>query len=221
MRAEAEVAGAPTGGMDQMVAMLAQPDAALLIDFGDHVDGARCRSTWPTTLLLVTDTRVSHALTTAATPLGGPTARRPHADSGVPTLRAGRSRRPGRLADPRQRRRAHHVVTEIERVGRAVLAVKAADWTALGRLLLASHASLRDDFEVSCAELDTAVAAAVDAGARGARMTGGGFGGSTVALLRQGEEEAVAEAIDAAFARAGLEPPRHLVATPSAAAGLV
>ena len=110
-------------------------------------------------------------------------------------------------------------MTEIERVADAVQAVKAGDWTGLGRLLLASHASLRDDFEVSCAELDTAVQAAVGAGALGARMTGGGFGGSSVALVPVDGVDRVAAAVDAAFAAAGFAHPQHLLAPASAAAG--
>jgi galactokinase len=220
MRAEAEVAGAPTGGMDQMVAMLAEPGAALLVDFGDH-SVQQVRLDLADHALLVTDTRVSHELTD-----GGYGSRRADCDAaarelGVPTLRQASLVDLTRVTDPVRRRRAHHVVTEIERVGDAVQAVKAGDWTGLGRLFLASHASLRDDFEVSCAELDTAVVAAVGAGALGARMTGGGFGGSTVALVPRDLVQSVAAAIDDAFAAAGFPSPHHLVAVPSAAAGPV
>jgi galactokinase len=220
MRAEGEVAGAPTGGMDQMIAMLAEPGAALLVDFGDD-------TTVPVRLdlgdhtLLVTDTRVSHELTD-----GGYGSRRADCEAaarelGVPTLRQATLDDLTRVTEPVRRRRAHHVVTEIERVGRAVLAIEGDDRAALGRLLLASHESLRDDFEVSCAELDTAVEAAMGAGAVGARMTGGGFGGSTVALVPASRVEQVAETIDGAFAAAGYGPPQHLLAPPSAAAGPV
>ncbi len=220
MRAESEVAGAPTGGMDQMVAMLAEPGAALLVDFGDHTDRA-VRLDLTDHALLVTDTRVSHELND-----GGYASRRDDCETaaealGVSALKEASLADLIRIIDPRIRRRAHHVVTEIERVGEAVQAVKAGDWTGLGRLLLASHTSLRDDFEVSCAELDTAVLAAVEAGALGARMTGGGFGGSSVALVPQGLVEEVAAAVDRAFEVAGHEPPQHLLAPPSAAAGPV
>jgi galactokinase len=220
MRAEAEVAGAPTGGMDQMVAMLARPGAALLIDFGDHSDRP-VRLDLGDLALLVTDTRVSHELTD-----GGYGSRRAECEAaarelGVPSLRQASLDDLSRLSDPRHRRRAHHVVTEIDRVGQAVQALKAGNWADVGRLFLASHASLRDDFEVSCAELDTAVAAAVSAGAVGARMTGGGFGGSAVALVPHAQLQPVAAAIDRAFEAAGFARPQHLEATPSAAATVV
>ena len=220
MRAEAEVAGAPTGGMDQTVAMLAEPGAALLIDFGDHSD-QQVRLDLADLTLLVTDTGVSHELTD-----GGYASRRADCESaaralGVPTLRQASLEDLPRVGDPVLRRRAHHVVTEIERVELAVLCVKAGDWAGVGRLVLASHASLRDDFEVSCQELDIAVEAAVGGGALGARMTGGGFGGSAVALVpRQLLDQVVAE-IDDAFASAGFGAPQHLLAPPSAAAGLL
>ncbi len=218
MRAESEVAGAPTGGMDQMVAMLAQPGAALLVDFGDHTEQA-IRLDLADHVLLVTDTRVSHELTD-----GGFGSRRADCeaaadDLGVPTLRQATLEALPGVTDPVRRRRAHHVVTEIERVAGAVQAVKAGDWAGLGRLLVASHASLRDDFEVSCVELDTAVQVAVGAGALGARMTGGGFGGSSVALVPADRVDQVAAEIDEAFAVKGFTPPHHLLAPPSAPAG--
>jgi galactokinase len=220
MRAEAEVAGAPTGGMDQMVAMLAEAGAALMIDFGQHT-AEPVRLDLEDHTLLVTDTRVSHVLTD-----GGYGSRRADCEAaaeelGVPTLRQANLADLTRITDHVRRRRAHHVVTEIERVAWAVQAIEAIDWTGLGRLLLASHASLRDDFEVSCPELDTAVGAAVAAGALGARMTGGGFGGSAVALVPSGRAGLVADAIDVAFAEAGFGPPQHLLAPPSSAAGPV
>ncbi len=218
MRAESEVARAPTGGMDQMVAMLAEPGSALLVDFDDDTDQAVPLDLGDLSLL-VTDTRVAHELTD-----GGYGARREDCEEaarelGVTTLRQASLADLTRVSDPRRRRRAHHVVTEIERVGDAMQAIKAGDWTGLGRLLLASHASLRDDFEVSCAELDTAVEAATGAGALGARMTGGGFGGSAVSLVPIERVEEVAGEIDAAFAAAGFETPQHLLAPPSPAAG--
>jgi galactokinase len=204
--------------MDQMVAMLGEAGAAILVDFGDHTD-RQVPLELGGHVLLVSDTRVSHELTD-----GGYGSRRADCEAaadelGLTTLRQARLEDLARITDPVRRRRAHHVVTEIERVGDAVQAVKASDLAGLGRLLLASHASLRDDFEVSCAELDTAVVAAVDAGALGARMTGGGFGGSAVALVPADGVEQVAAAIDGAFAAAGFAAPQHLLAPPSAAAG--
>ena len=224
MRAESEVAGAPTGGMDQTIAMLAAPGAALLVDFAcDLTDPDAIREValdLDGLTLLVTDTRVSHSLND-----GGYGDRRAECDRaaaalGVDSLRDADVAAVERLADPLLRRRARHVVAEIARTSATVEALGAGDWNSVGRLFAESHASMRDDFEISCAELDTAVSAAVDAGALGARMTGGGFGGSSVAVVPTEHVAAVATAVDAAFARAGHEPPRHLVAPPSGGAGV-
>ncbi len=222
MRAETEVAGAPTGGMDQTVAMLAQPGAALLIDFLDHTTRAVPLALREAGLaVLVVDTRVSHALVD-----GGYASRRADCDTacrelGVPSLREATLDRVESLADSRIRRRARHVVTEIDRVAGAVDAVERSDWPAVGELFVASHASMRDDFEISCPELDAAVEAALGAGAVGARMTGGGFGGSAVALVPEDVLDTVTTAVDAAFDAQGFRRPTFLRAEPSAAAGLV
>ena len=209
--------GAPTGGMDQTVAILGVAGAALLIDFESH-------ETRPVPLdlsghtLLVTDTRVSHSLTD-----GGYGSRRADCESaaralGVPTLRAATLDAVEALTDDRVRRRARHVVTEIARVTDTVTALGTNDWDELGRLFDASHRSMRDDFEISCPELDCAVAIAVQAGAVAARMTGGGFGGSSVAVVPDERVEAVTRAVDAAFVLEGFRSPVHLVATASAGA---
>jgi galactokinase len=217
IRAETEVVGAPTGGMDQTIAMLAEPGAALLIDFDAD-------TTTPVPLdlaghtLLVTDTRVSHELTD-----GGYGARRADCEAaagalGVPSLRQADLALLDGLADERVRRRARHVVTEITRVTDTVEALGVADWTAVGSLFAASHASMRDDFEISCPELDVAVAMAVEAGAVAARMTGGGFGGSTVAVVPDERVESVQSTIDASFALEGFGAPAHLRVLPSGGA---
>jgi galactokinase len=217
IRAETEVVGAPTGGMDQTVAVRGVEGAALLIDFASH-------RTTPVPLdlsrhtLLVTDTRVSHALTD-----GGYGSRRADCEAaaaalGVPTLREATLDAVATLADGRVRRRARHVVTEIDRVTRTVASLAAGDWDDVGRIFDASHRSMRDDFEISCPELDTAVAVAVQAGAVAARMTGGGFGGSSVAVVPDARVDAVMRAIDAAFVLEGFRSPVHLRAAPSAGA---
>ncbi len=221
MRAESEVAGAPTGGMDQSVALLAHDGAALLIDFADHSTEAVDLPLAASGLtLLVTDTRVSHALGD-----GGYAARRADCESaaaalGLDSLREATPADLDRLHDERIRRRARHVVTEIDRVRATVTALRAADWAGLGRLFGDSHLSMRDDFEISCPELDTAVVTALEAGAVGARMTGGGFGGSTVAVVPTTRVDAVVRAIDAAFVSNGFGPPAHLLAEPSGRADL-
>ena len=222
MRAESEVAGAPTGGMDQTVSLLAEADTALLIDFEDH-------ATRPVPLplreaglaLLVTDTRVSHALVD-----GGYASRRRDCEDavgrlGVPSLRHADLAAVEALDDERVRRRARHVVTEIARVRATVAALEAGDWQEVGRQFLASHLSMRDDFEISCPELDTVVQTAVEAGAVGARMTGGGFGGSAISLVPVERLEAVMRAVDTAFVAAGYRAPAHLRAEASGAAAVV
>ncbi|MCU1448907.1 MAG: galactokinase, partial [Acidimicrobiales bacterium] len=118
----------------------------------------------------------------------------------VPTLRDATIEDVERAAgiDDTLRRRARHVVSENARVLEAVALLRAGNVEALGPLLLASHASLRDDFEVSVPALDEAVATAMANGAVGARMTGGGFGGCAIALVADRAREAAQEAFGSA-----------------------
>jgi galactokinase len=219
VRAETEVAGAPTGGMDQTVAMLAEPGSALLIDFEDGSTRAVPLALEAGGLaVLVIDTGVSHALTD-----GGYGSRRADCEEaaralGLGSLREATPERVEQLADERIRRRARHVVTEITRVADTVEALDREDWAAVGALFAASHASMRDDFEISCPELDVAVGSAVAAGAVGARMTGGGFGGSAVALVHASAVEEVCAAITRDFGSHGFAVPTYLLAVPSGAA---
>jgi galactokinase len=122
------------------------------------------------------------------------------------------------LEDDVLRRRARHVVTENARVLEAVAALEAGDWAGLGAAMTASHVSLRDDYEVSCAELDVAVDAALAVGAAGARMTGGGFGGCAVALVPAGDADALRGAVAGAYAERGWAAPAVREAVPSAGA---
>jgi galactokinase len=224
MRAEREVAGAPTGGMDQTVSLLARRSHALLLDCGD----------WSATLvpwnpsaagieLVVVDTRSAHALVD-----GGYGSRREDCERaaellGVKLLRdvEDQASALASLADERLRRRARHVFTEIARVRDSIDANRAADFEALGQVFGDSHASLRDDFEVSCDELDLVVDVAVGAGALGARMTGGGFGGSAIMLVRADDVERVERAVADAFAQRGWPAPGFLRAVASAGARVV
>lgn len=224
VRAENEIAGAPTGGMDQAASLRARGGDALLLDCLDgsvrHVpfdlaaDGLA---------LLVIDTRAEHALVdgqyaarraaceAAAARLGLGTLREIDADAldrALTTLDDGSD--DGTV----QVRRVRHVVREIARVQDFVGLLDADRLRDVGPLMDASHVSLRDDYEVSCRELDVAVEAARAAGALGARMTGGGFGGSAIALVESGAVEAVAAAVDAAFAAEGLHAPAFSVALP-------
>ncbi len=221
VRAETEVAGAPTGGLDQAAALLSAPGQALLIDFDES-------SAFDVDLhlvdhgleLLVVDSGVSHALVDGGYGSRRAECERASAELGLASLRLATLADAGRLDDPLQRR-VRHVVTEIARVNQAVAAIDARDYVGLGAIFVASHASLRDDFEVSCPELDAIVDRAVSLGALGARMTGGGFGGSAVVLVESERTGAVSLGIAAAFRDAGWAPPRFLRVTTSEPAGLV
>ncbi len=222
-RAENVIAQAPTGGMDQSASLLCRAEHALLLD---------CRD-WQTRqvpfdlgahqlALLVTDTKAEHANVD-----GQYGDRRMACEAAadrleVDTLREigldGLDDALGRLSGAVMRQRVRHVVTETDRVQRAVEALHRGDFDELGRLFTASHASLRDDYEVSCAELDTAVDAALRAGALGARMTGGGFGGSAIALVRAADVDDIALAVAAAFADRGFTPPVSFAATAAGSA---
>ncbi len=216
-RAENVIAQAPTGGMDQAASIRAEQGHALYLDCADgSVDHVPFSLEDHGLALLVVDTRVSHSHTT-----GGYGARRADCERacqllGLDNLRqiapVDLSQALARLTEDRLRRRVRHVVTEIERVRLAVQAMRADDFTELGRLFVDSHASLRDDYEVSCPELDATVVAALEAGALGARMTGGGFGGSAVALVYAANVAATQAAIGAAFAANGYAAPSFIVA---------
>jgi galactokinase len=219
IRAENEVVGAGTGGMDQTVALLAEEGAALLIHTRDfrtepvHLGLAEAELE-----LLVIDTRVKHTLAD-----GQYAKRRADCDEaarelGLEWLSDATPADVDRLADPRLRARARHVVTENQRVDTVVELVRAGRVAEIGPLLDASHASLRDDFEVSAVELDVVVEAATAAGALGARMVGGGFGGSAIALVRRADADAVGEAVVAACRERELTVPGLLTVTSGPAA---
>ena len=223
-RAENDIAGAPTGGMDQLASMLGTAGHALLLDCRDGSTQAVPFDLAAHGLaLLVVDTRAPHALVDgqyaarrhtcqeAATALGVSSLR----EVGLPYL----ADTLARLPDDVTRRRVRHVVTEIDRVGRFADAVEAADWRLAGTLMVASHESLRDDYEVSCQELDLVVKTAMDAGAWGARMTGGGFGGCAIALVDAASASSVEAAVLAAFAGAGWSSPVPFLVTPADGAG--
>jgi galactokinase len=224
--AENVVAGASTGGMDQATSLRAEPGHAMLLDCRDFgVEHVPWRVGEQGYELLVIDTRAPHALVD-----GQYAARRRACEDaarvlGVETLRevdaTALDDQLARLDDETVRRRVRHVVTEIERVRQFADALTAGDTDAAGALMLASHVSLRDDYEVSCAELDTAVEAAEQAGAVGARMTGGGFGGSAVALVREADAAGVADGVAEASAARGFAVPQFLTATPCGPAARV
>lgn len=216
VRAESETVGAPTGGLDQAVSVHAEEHHALLLDFGSgHREQVRFDTAAHDLGVLVIDTRVAHELTD-----GGYETRRDEAWEaarrlGVDTLAEAspEALEQADLPAPLDRR-ARHVVSEVARVDAFVAALRADAWDALGPLLTASHASLRDDYEVSCEELDVAVAVARESGAVGARMTGGGFGGSAIALVPVERLTAVRSAVTHAFALRGWRSPEFIDASP-------
>lgn len=219
--------GVPCGIMDQFISAMGVAGHALLID---------CRSfeAEPVPLadegvaLLVINTNVHHELTD-----GGYAARRKACEDAVellqqrdPDVRALRDVSPEMLQRHRHalsdllHRRARHVVTENPRVLAFAEAVRAGDNAAAGRLMLESHASLRDDYQVSCVELDAAVEAASEApGCFGARMTGGGFGGCAVALVRSDAAAQIAQHVAERVRARGLTPPTCFVTRAGGGAG--
>ncbi|MGA9746386.1 MAG: galactokinase [Nocardioides sp.] len=219
IRAENDVVGAPTGGMDQAVAAFAAADHALLIDFAS---GVRSLVPWqPATAdltLLVVDTRVQHSLSDGSYGDRRGESQRAAAALGVDTLVGVDDVALAGLDDDVLRRRARHVAAEDARVGATVAALGAGDFNEVGRLFTASHVSMRDDYEISCRELDTVVETSLAAGAIGARMTGGGFGGSAIVLLPSDRLEIVETAVARAFEDRQWRVPGVLRAPASAAA---
>ncbi|QBS40901.1 galactokinase [Nocardia sp. CS682] len=231
--AENGYVGAPTGLLDQSASILCTAGHALFLDVrrfaaeaGDSDANTVAHEQIPFDLarfgleLLVIDTGQPHELVD-----GGYGERRAQceaaaAELGVPALRDVDSVTAlARITDVVLRRRARHVVTENARVLTVAEKLRSgADPRAIGPVLTEGHASLRDDFEVSTPELDAAVAAAIAAGAHGARMVGGGFGGSALALVDRERTAAVVAAVRNRFARAGFAEPRTFVVGPAAGA---
>ncbi|MFE7631392.1 galactokinase [Kocuria sp. NPDC057446] len=221
-RAENEFVGAPTGIMDQSASLRGRAGAALFLD---------CRSQAaelvPLPLgrhgltVLVIDTRVAHSHAD-----GGYGARRASCERGAAALGAASLRDVPEQADltgldEETARRVRHVLSENRRVLDTVARLRAGDVRGIGELLVASHASMRDDYEISCPELDLAVDTALAAGAVGARMTGGGFGGSAIALVPEVRADLVRGAVVEAFAELGHRAPEVFVVVPGEGAGRV
>ncbi|MCE4948431.1 galactokinase [Streptomyces noursei] len=219
-RAENAYVGVPCGIMDQTAAACCTAGHALFLDTRDlshrHVpfdlaaEGLR---------LLVVDTRVRHQLGDGAYAERRAGCERGARALGVRALRdVPYAHLPAALdalaSDPVVRDLVRHIVTENHRVERTVAHLDAGRPRAIGPLLTAGHASLRDDFKVSCPELDLAVDTANAAGALGARMTGGGFGGSALVLVEAAAADTVTDALHAAFTAAGHTPPRIFPAVP-------
>ena len=227
--AENEFVGVPTGVLDQTAAMCCVAGHALLLDVASGEQQQLPFDTAAAGLtILVVDTRVRHVVAESGYAERRVGCRRAAELLGVRTLRelsptglgpdeADLEAALGRLPTP-QRPLVRHVVTENDRVLTVAAALQAGEPERIGPTLTSSHTSLREDYQVSCPELDLAVEAALGAGALGARMTGAGFGGSVIALLRAGTMPAVEEAVVAAFARHGFAEPSRFVAQPSAGA---
>lgn len=223
--AENDFVGVPTGSMDQVASMLGREGSALFFDvLADDVAEVPLRLDDAGLALLVIDTRAAHALVD-----GGYAARRQDCERAAEILGVGflREAESCEVALPALAaagagavliRRARHVITENQRVVDGVEALQRNDFSAFGRLMVESHASLRDDFEVSCPELDCAVEGALTAGALGARMTGGGFGGSAIALVPRSVVDDVCATVSADFTANGFGEPHFLLVRPSAGA---
>jgi galactokinase len=218
-RAESNFVGLKCGLMDQMIALLGRRDHALWLDC--ETLNYHTVPLPPGCALVMVNTMVKHELASSEY-----NRRRQECESAA--ARLGHSLREATLAeceklpDP-ERRRARHVVSENARVEQFVAACRAGDLSTAGRLLYASHASLRDDYEVSCPELDFLVEAARPLeGVIGARLTGGGFGGSTVNLVRSAAVPEFQARISAAYReRFGVEPAIYACATADGAGEVV
>ncbi|HEY5182911.1 MAG TPA: galactokinase [Dermatophilaceae bacterium] len=212
VNAENTIAMAPTGGMDQAASLRCQEANALLLDCRDgSVQQVPFDPSAHGLTLLVMNTLATHSLVD-----GQYEQRRASCDEaarqlGVISLREvsidGLGQALDRLSDTRVRARARHVLTEIDRVRQTAALLRAGRMSDVGPVFNASHASMRDDFEISCAELDAAVETATAHGALGARMTGGGFGGSAIALVPASRTAEVTTAVVHTFADNGFRVP--------------
>ncbi|QDT00017.1 galactokinase [Adhaeretor mobilis] len=200
-KAEHDYAGVPCGIMDQFSSSLGEAGKLLLIDCRTETAEMVSLDDLNVAVLII-NTNVKHELT------GGEYAeRRSQCEAaakelGVKALRDITLEKLEAYADklePVLFRRARHVVSENERVLKAAEALRAGDWEDVGELMYASHNSLRDDYKVSCPELDVLVNEAhrvgTEGGVIGSRMTGGGFGGCTVTLVAAGKEREIADKI--------------------------
>lgn len=225
MRAENDFVGAPTGMMDEVAAFFGAEGHALLFDVRSRAveqipfdPGAHELS------VLVIDTRVAHALARSEYRYRRESCEEAVRRLGVQSLRdvgLDQLDRAQAMLDDVTFRRVRHVVTENHRVLQAAEALRGDRWQALAGFMNDSHASLRDDYEVSCEELDATVETALEAGATGARMTGGGFGGSVLALVPISRVNDVQAAIEETCAVRQFPRPSFLEAYPGPAASRV
>jgi galactokinase len=224
-KAENQYVGVPCGIMDQSVSLMATQGSALLLDCRDLTTKNIPFDVASSGLeLLIIDTQAHHALTD-----GGYAERRASCESvvaklGITSLRElsmEQLENSRGLLTETEFKRARHAVTEMKRVLECVDALSKSEFEKVGELINQSHASLRDDYTVSCPELDTAVEAALTAGALGSRMVGGGFGGSAIALIQASKTTETIRSIEKAFASKGFKAPRFFTSLPSQGAELL
>ena len=220
-RAENDYVGAPTGLLDQLASLYGEPSTALLIDFREltvapvgfdpHAHGV---------VLLLIDSRARHHHAGGQYAARRASCERAAADLRASSLRdiwdRGRAELDA-VSNPIDARRARHVLTENGRVLDFVAALGDSDFVEAGRILTSSHVSMRDDFDITTEHIDLIADAAVRAGAFGARMTGGGFGGCVIALVPADRVEAVSDAVRSATRAAGYGEP--VISQTYAAAG--
>jgi galactokinase len=224
-KAENQYVGVPCGIMDQSVSLMATQGSALLLDCRDLSTKNIPFDVASSGLeLLIIDTQAHHALTD-----GGYAERRASCESVVAKLGISSLRELSMeqlensrgLLTETEFVRARHAVTEMKRVLECVEALSNSDFAKVGQLINQSHASLRDDYTVSCPELDTAVEAALAADALGSRMVGGGFGGSAIALIQASKTTETIKAVEKAFSSKGFKAPRFFTSLPSQGAELL
>ena len=224
-KAENQYVGVPCGIMDQSVSLMATQGSALLLDCRDLSTKNIPFDVASNGLeLLIIDTQAHHALTD-----GGYAERRASCESvvvklGIKSLRElsmEQLENSRALLTETEFVRARHAVTEMKRVLECVDALSNSDFEKVGHLINQSHASLRDDYTVSCPELDTAVEASLTAGALGSRMVGGGFGGSAIALIQASKTTETIKVIEKAFSSKGFKAPRFFTSLPSQGAELL
>ena len=234
IRAENEVVGASTGGLDQRIALFAEPGHALAIDFAtDSTQQVPFQIADRGLAVLITNTNAPHSLADGqyasrravvdgVTSDLQVTSLRYATDAEAASARWAEANAPDGVDAAAWQdvvgKRVRHIVSEIARTATAIEQLQGGDLAGFGESMQASHASLRDDYEVSVAQLDVSVDVAMEHGALGARITGGGFGGSSIALLPSEKVEQAAEAIARAFAEAGFAEPEFAVALPGAGA---
>ena len=224
-RAENEYVGMPCGIMDQSVSLMATAGNALLLDTRDLSIEHIPFDIAPLGLeLLVIDTQVHHALVDGGYAERRASCEKAISDLGITSLRdisaTDFASRESEL-DSKTFIRAFHGVTEMQRVLDAVALLKSGDFVGFGEIVTAAHVSLRDNYTVSCPELDLAVDTALKFGALGSRMIGGGFGGSAIALIKAKDAELIKSEIKSEFMKSRFKSPRFFSALPSAGARVI